>query len=127
MSFESDLYTVLAGYSGLTSLVPADRIQQGFAADGISPPYVMCTRIFSEPQSSLEGYTSALEKIRLQVDCYAESFDSVIAIARQVRNAIDATDGVNNIRGVCINEMDFFEDDPRLFRRMLEFSVFHRS
>lgn len=127
MSFESDFNTTLLDFSGLTNLVSVDNIQPGFAAEGIGRPFVVWTRVFSEPQSGLDGFTSGLERVRVQVDCYAESFDSVIAIASQVRAAVDAVDGDNNLRGVCINEMDDFEEDTRLYRRMVEFSVFHRS
>lgn len=127
MSFESDLYGILSGHSGLTALVPGDRIQPGYAAQGIDAPFVIYNRIFSEPVSGLDGFTSGLERVRVQVDCYAGTFDEAIAIAAQARAAIQAETGTRNIRGICMNEMDFYEEDTHLFRRMLEFALFHRT
>lgn len=126
MSYESDLYGVLAGYGGLSALV-GERIYPRKLEAEPTRPYVIYGRISSEPQVSLGGFTSGLERIRTQVDCYAEDFDTAIAIATQVRAAIQAQTGTNNIQGVPMNELDDYEEETGLYRRLLEFSLFYRS
>lgn len=123
MSNESAFRTLLAS-AAVTALV-SDRIFPVLAEQSCTRPYIVYSRASSDPQNSLGGFTAALERIRWQVDCYAETFDSAIAIAAAVRAAVAA--GGSGIQGICINELDFFEDDTRLFRRLVEFSVFHRS
>ena len=122
--FAQKFFALVGNASGVAAVI-GDRFYPGLAPQGVTRPYCVYTRVASDPQNSLGGFTGNLERVRVQVDCYAETFDSAVAIAAAVRAAVDA--GGTGIKGVCINEQDAYENDPRLFRRMVEFSVFHRS
>lgn len=124
MSFESSFYTLLSGNAALVALV-AERIYPVQAPQGVDTPYLCWQRVASEPQNGLGGFTGQLERVRVQVDAYATEFDPAIAIAAAVRTAVQAA--TTPIRGITINEMDFYESETRLFRRMLELSLFYRS
>ena len=121
--FEHNLRAVL-NVPGVTAIA-GDRIYPLLAPPDVARPYVVWQRIASEPQVSLAGFTSGLERIRVQIDCYADTPDAVFALAAAVRAAVQAATGP--VRGITVNETDFFEDDTRLYRRAVDVSVFHRS
>lgn len=124
MSFETEWYSML-NVAGVTALV-GDRIIPVHEAEGTSAPYVAWQRIATNPANVLEGTTPLSNRVRVQVDCYAEDFDSSIELAAAVRAAVPGYGGT--LHGLCINEFDLgFEVQARLFRRVLEFSMFHRS
>ena len=123
MSFESDIYSVLA-VAGVTSLV-SDRIYPAHASEGTARPYVVYTPIFSEPIYHLDGSTNKHTRIRLQVDCYSEDVDQAAQIARAV---IDAVPQSGALHRTAHNDQDLgLEEDTRLFRRLIEFTIFYRS
>jgi hypothetical protein len=121
MTFESDLYAALAGSAGLSALV-ADRISPSHEQQPVAP-YVVYTPIFSDSLYSLAG-ASSMTRIRLQVDCYAEDADSAMAIASAVINAVPQSGALH--RASHSNHDLGMETDTRLYRRMVEMSIFHR-
>lgn len=123
MSFESDLYAELSGDAGLTALV-SDRIYPSHASEGAEAPYVVYAPIFNEAIYALEG-AGNMSKVRLQVDCYAEDPDEAASVARAVIAAIPESGAL--LRASHSNQDLGLEEGTRLFRRLLEFSIFHRS
>lgn len=123
MSFESDLYAELSGDVDLIALV-SDRIYPSHAAEGTAFPFVVYTPIFNEAIYSLGG-SGDMAKVRLQVDCYAENPDTAAEIARAVIAAIPESGDLH--RASHSNQDLGLEEDTRLFRRMIEFSIFHSS
>lgn len=126
MSFETDLYAALSGAAGLAALV-GDAIIPSHENEGApaNRKFVVYTPIFDDKRYDLDGPTS-MSKVRLQVDCYAEDQDSAMAIADAVIAAIPVTGFP--LHRTAHSEQDLgMEPDTRLFRRMLEFSIFHRS
>lgn len=124
--FENDLASALRGYTALTDLLtngPDDILPVRNVRTPVTPS-VIWQVVNYEPQVSLAGFTGQLEKVRLQVDVYATTFDSCIAIAAQVKAALNAS---TNPRGFCMNESDGFEDNVTQFRRVVEFSLYHRT
>ena len=122
MSFESDLYATLSGAAGVTALV-GDRISPT-SYEGITRPYVVYTPIFSEPFYAMSG-ASNMTRLRLQVDCYSEDVDECAEIARAVIAAIPETGALH--RTAHNNQDVGREEDTRLYRRLVEFTIFHRS
>jgi hypothetical protein len=116
MSFESDFFAAM-DVSG-QSLFP------GVAPQNSVAPYGVWIRVFSERENSLAGFTSGLEKVRVQLDCYADTFDGAVALADSFKVKADAS---ATMKILVLNEQDFFEDDTRLHRRMLELSCMHKS
>jgi hypothetical protein len=123
MSLESDLYAQLSGSAGLTALV-SDRIWPSYAADGTATPYVVYSPIFDGAIYFLEG-TSDETRARVQIDCYAEDPDTAAAVALAVIAAIPQTGDIH--RAAHFNQDLGIEPGTRLYRRLLEFSIFHRS
>lgn len=129
MSLESDLYAELSGDAGLTALVGV-RIWPSVASEGTSTPYVVYAPIFHEGIYGLDGEATNQSRARVQIDCYSEDPDEAAAIARAVIAAIpqSSSNGANPIHRAAHSNQDLgLEPGTRLFRRMLEFSIFHRS
>lgn len=116
MTFESDFYAAMD--------VAGQTLTPGVAEQGATPPYSVWVRVFSERQNSLDGFTSGLEKVRVQLDCYADTFDGAVALATAYKAKADAS---VTMKILVLNEQDFFEDDTRMHRRMLELSCMHKS
>lgn len=124
MSFESDLYAELIGDSGLTALV-GQQIVPSDASEGAVPPFVIYTPIYNEARYDLDGDTG-VSRVRLQIDCYAATQDDAAAIALAVIAAIPES-GWPLHRTGHVNQDLGLEVGTRLFRRMVEFSIFHRT
>lgn len=124
MSFESDLFAAL-NVAGVTAIV-GEKFTPGVAEQGTSAPYAVWNRISSQRENSLAGFTSGLERVRVQLDCYATTFDGATALADAFKAAVDAYAG-SALKLLVLNEQDFFEDDTRLHRRMLELSCMHKT
>jgi hypothetical protein len=122
MTFESDLYAALSGAAGLTALV-GTRISPSHEQTPTAP-YVVYTPIFGESFYTLAG-ASSMTRVRLQVDCYADHPDTSAAIAEAVISAIPQSGALH--RASHSNQGLGMEEDTRLFRRLVEFSIFHRS
>jgi hypothetical protein len=122
MTFESDLYAALSGAAGLTALV-GNRISPSHDQTPTAP-YVVFTPIYGESFYTLAG-ASTMTRVRLQVDCYADHPDTAASIAEAVIAAIPQSGFLH--RSSHSNQDFGMEEETRLFRRMVEFSVFHRS
>jgi hypothetical protein len=123
VTFETDLYAELSGVAGVVALV-GDQIHPAHASEGATAPYIVYTPIFSEPFYGLDG-ESNMTRLRLQVDCYSEDVDEAAAMARAVIDAIPQSGALHR---VAHNNQDLgIEDDTRLFRRLVEFTIFHRE
>lgn len=123
MSLETDFYAAIS-VSAVSSLV-GGRVTPSHMSEGALPPFVVYTPIFAEPRYDLEGQTT-LTKGRIQVDCYAEDADTAMAIADAVIAAVPVTGWPLHRTGHTEQDLGM-ETDTRLFRRMLEFDIFHRS
>lgn len=124
MTIESDFYSALIAHAALTALV-GDEIVPSHASAGVEArEYVVYTPVFGEPRYDLDGDTG-LTKVRLQVDCYSETADGAAAIARAVVGAVPQTGWPLHRTGHTEQDLGL-EPETRLFRRLLEFSIFHK-
>lgn len=124
MSLESDLYTKLSAAAGLTAIV-GDQIWPSHAAEGATAPYLAYGSIFHEGRYTLDG-EDAGSRARMQFDCYAEDPDTALAMALAVIEAIPESGKPIHRAAHSIQDLGL-EPGTRLFRRMVEMSIFHRS
>lgn len=122
MSLESDLYNHLISDATLTGFV-GDRIWPSHASEGSASPFIVYNAVFHEGIYSLEGRAN-MSRARLQVDCYANDPDTAAEIAEAVIEAIPESGAIH--RAAHSNQDLGIEVGTRLFRRLLEFSIFHR-
>ncbi|WP_374491594.1 DUF3168 domain-containing protein [Brachymonas sp.] len=106
-------------YGVLNPLAPGGA---HYAMNDVQPPvlpYIVFRRIVSTTNNTLAGATD-LQNTRLQVDVYARTVAETVAIG----NAITATMASAPWPAcVQLTSADLFEPDTRLYRSILEFSV----
>jgi len=111
MSFQSDLYSRLSGYAGLTALVDY-RIYPATASPTSATPY--CTYQIIHPQRfySHQGFTG-LVRYRVQVSCVAADPDTARNVATQVIAAMEGWPDANSAVQSCFHDGDFDEYDEQ--------------
>lgn len=100
----------------------ADRVYPSLAPEGADLPRLVYTRSFTDPQNSLGGH-ALIDRVGVQIDCYARTKLAAHTLARQVRTVMaDQT-----FKAICTNERDLFDAESRLYRHTLEFTCWDKS
>jgi hypothetical protein len=81
-------------------------------------PAIVYSRQASTPQYRLEG-GSSLSQIRMEIDCYANTYEDAKSLASEVRSAMELA----AFKGTMIFDADFYEPDVKLYRVVLDFYV----
>jgi hypothetical protein len=115
VNFDQAIYSVLHVYPGLEAI----KIRPDVASQGDSPPYVVYTLIHNAPNWTLTG-PSTLDNAHYQVDVYATNRQTAIDLADMITRAITES---AVLTGVPLAGSSGYEPDTKLYRRMLEFSV----
>jgi hypothetical protein len=125
MTIESDLKAHLQAASAISAIVD-DRITPLVREEGSSSDSVTYSIIAGDPMPNLDGSDSSLANYRVQIDSWSRNHSTVMSLAA----AISARMGIaaDTFRAVKLpTHLDDFEFQTKLYRRMLEFSVWHRS
>jgi len=93
VNLDKATYALLSGRTELTDLTT--RIYNGRAPIGVARPYVIFNHISSQPLGAQDG-PNVLELGDVQVDSYADTKADALAVAKQVRLALD---GINETTG----------------------------
>lgn len=122
MSFESELKAHIAADATITGLIQS-RFTPGLIPEGSPKPCSTFQRISGEPRNSLDGFTSGLTLIRLQINHWAGNFDAAreVADAFAVRMRTPAA----TIKSYLSFDQDDYEPDTKLFRIIQEYSCWH--
>lgn len=119
MNFDQAIYDLLHGYAGLESI----PIRPEVAKQGEEPPYIVYTLVYNAPNWTLQG-PSTLDNARYQFDVYGLVRADVSDIANLVTKAI--TESLV-LTGVPLNVTSGYEQETKLYRRTLEFSLWLNS
>jgi hypothetical protein len=120
MSLESDLYTALSTHGGLSALV-GTRIYPNRLPDNPTLPAVVYQRITTN--HNLASGNVPLIRARMQLDCYDDSYLSVVAVAVQVHAALDMASPTGLAAAVPENDDDSYDPEALLHRRRLDVFV----
>lgn len=115
MNFDQAIYTELRAHAGLGSI----PIRPDVAAQSDVAPYVVYTLVYNAPNWTLTG-PSTLDNAHYQFDVYAKDRQAAIQLADLVTAAITQSPVLT---GVPLNATSSYEPDTKLYRRMLEFSI----
>lgn len=109
---------VLVAASAVTTLVPASRITPIIRPQSITTPSITLQRIATVPQNHLRG-DGDLDLHTVQIDSWADSYASALAIADACRTAMQSAGHVLTL------EVDNYEPDvtPELYRVTQDWSV----
>lgn len=118
MSFDADLRSHLQ-HASVTAYV-GERVHP-VVRSSTTLPALTYLRATASPQNSILGFTSGLTIIRLQVDVWATTFDAARLIAIAVRDRMNTA--AATFKSWMIDETDLYEDDTKIYRVLMEFSV----
>ena len=111
MSLESVVQSALGSCA-------ANGAHQDVAIQGTLPPYIVWTLVASSINNNLGGASNA-QNARVQVDCYA----ATPILRRAIGDAVEAAMAAASFSNVELNQAASFENETRLFRLMLEYSI----
>jgi hypothetical protein len=115
VTIEETLYSRLSGHAGLVALVTTGRIYPNIKAQDATLPAVSFRRVTSTRFPAM-GSDPDLVKARFQVDAWAATYDSGVAVAAQIRDALQRwrnNSGITVLDTFIVSEVDLFEDDTR--------------
>lgn len=115
------LATLLA--DAVVSGLVANRIYALVSPPGAPVPLITYQRISAIPINSLRG-ASGVVQARIQVDCWAATYEQAKDLAQAVRAALDAN---AELGAVCLNSQDMQDEATREFRVIIDFSVWSKE
>ena len=86
-------------------------------------PAVTYQRISADRVYSLSGY-STLENAKMQIDCWATSFETVKDLANKTRQVVD---GATAFASNLISDQDLYEDEVNVYRVSMDFSIWNQE
>lgn len=113
------IYQHLKAAPAVTALLGANPkvYRHGLAPQGTAAPYVVWMVISGDPQNNLSD-APGMDRLTLQVDCYATTDGGVETLARAVRDALEPH---AHMTGLPVDER---ETDTGLYRMALQFDYF---
>ncbi len=116
MTMQSDFFSLAGPLFG-------NRVYPQGSAPPYAGVYATYSRVFAEEQASLDnnGGTGNLVNTRLQIDIYSTSFADAQAKSIVLKSALKGW----SLQNVMQDEQDMYEPDTKLFRVMLDLSVWH--
>lgn len=127
MTWEADLVAHLRADSGIAAVV-GDRIYPVVLPQNSAKPAITYQEITGIPQTDLSGDDGDLMEIRVQVDCWGENprgYTAASALADLVRVRLQTA--ATNFHAVTNWRRIGYEDDARLYRGLLDVSLWYRT
>jgi hypothetical protein len=101
----------------------AGRVYPGLIPPRAAFPAIVFTVVSQVPEETFEGTAAtALVDSRVQIDCYAKSYDDAQKLAEAVDDALTELDD-QLLRVVRLDSRDLFDDELLLHRVSTDFSV----
>jgi meiotically up-regulated gene 157 (Mug157) protein len=122
MSLRDDIRQAIAGAAGVKTLV-STRVYWLRAPLSVVAPYVILSVVTEVRDMTLTGNVT-LARARVQVDSYAESFNTAVNLDTAIRAAMAAASAFACQHAIAL---EMFEDDARLYRISSEYSLFHSN
>lgn len=120
MELEELVQAVLTGTSPYATDAGL-RVYALLADQNVPLPRVTYQRISNVPTTDFQG-RSNLDQVRVQVDSWAKSYAGAKALARQVRDAMEAAE----FKALLTNDFDDYEPETRLFRVRQDYRCWYR-
>ena len=117
---EPKIYSVLSGAAAVAAVV-STRIYPVVLPQDVTLPAITYSRISGGQVNSLTGY-SGLENPRIQIDVWGATYPACQTLAADVHTAMDAA---TTFGAHLESDMDFYEDDTKIYRVSMDFSVWN--
>lgn len=119
---EPKIFTALTGDTGVSAIV-GSRVYPVVIPQKAALPCVTYLRVSGPQEMSLSGH-SGLESVRVQVDAWAESYETAKSLASAIQSALL---GASTFAVTSASDRDLFEDETGVFRVSTDFHVKHRT
>lgn len=103
---EPPIFSICSASSAVKNLLgkkPVRLYPFGFASQGVEKPYAVWQIISGGPQNLLGGLPNT-DDYDVQVDAYATTHDSVLAVAKALRDALEPVAHITAWRGASRNK-----------------------
>lgn len=84
-------------------------------------PAIVYQRLATNAFNRLEGGAS-IDQVRVQIDCYAPTYEAVKALASGVRSALESA----SFKATLQTEFDLYEPDLEIFRIIQDFYLWQK-
>ena len=85
-------------------------------------PAIVFSRVASIAQNKLDSGAS-IDQVRIQIDCYASTYDEAKTLSASVRSAMEEAD----FKGTLQIDVDFYEPDLKIYRVVMDFYVWQHN
>lgn len=122
------LFSLLTADSGIAALI-GTRVYPVMLPEDPTLPALLYKFVGGASSPTLT--TSGMQRSRLEIDCYGATYDDASALRSAVIAALNGFqdelgDGTYLQNAELLNPgLDFFEDEPRQYRCMVEFYLFY--
>ena len=113
--------TVLAALTTGSPLPTAagSRVYAILLPQNIGMPAISFQRVATDPDASLSG-NSGLDRVRLQIDCWARGYNEAKMLSAEVRVVLEA------LGALLVMDLDGYEPTEKLYRSTLDFSLWQK-
>ena len=132
MIIEQAIHDELLATSGVTDLV-GESIHYVKAPQDVVSPYVVITKITSDPKYTHDGAVNLCESV-IQISIFATTYNSAKLIAAQVKSTLNAYSGtMGGDSGVIVNscfhenEVDLYEEGLELYNLACDYRIWHNE
>lgn len=123
MTFEADLKAHLQGDADIAALV-STRIAPQPLPQGSTKPAISYLVVSEDPQNDLDGEDGDLLEVRVQVDCWAESQETVRRLGELVRERMKTSSfKATPVPGASFGD---YEDRTKQHRFSRDFQCWYR-
>ena len=124
MSLESSFRIFLAAQSTVTDLV-STRIYPNRLPDNPTVPAVVYQRIST--LNELASGDVPLRRIRLQVDCWGDRYEDVVAVAEAIHTAADMGSASGLHAMIPEDDDDSYDSEALLHRRRIDLFIWEQT
>jgi len=111
MTIETDFYATLQTNAGVTAIVGA-KLYPHVAPEGTAAPFLTYHMVVGTPFNQISK-TTTLEKKRIQINCWSDSYAGAQTLAEAVKTAL-------NSDGHLALEIENYVDEAQLYRRIID-------
>ncbi len=119
------IYSILSNAQAVATIC-SNRIYPRTAAQSAALPYVVYNQISRVPNANKDR-SKQVETYRMQVDCYAATYDQATALADAVNDALSFYSGTVGTTKVDIivfeNENDVYDQETDVQRKSQDFMI----
>ena len=119
------IYSILSQDAGYTALA-STRIYPEIAAQNAALPLAVFTVIDTTPADTKDN-VSCVDNVRVQIDCYSNTYMSKETLAEAVKAALNraegTTAGIGDYKITLLDSQDGFIENTDRFRKILDFNV----